>query len=154
MRYFVWGAGVLILAGCTSPFGKPAQDTAPVAAPAPVQAPTKGMPSAAAASADSYDTTSAAERAEAVKKPAAAQARLGTTIASLGDPTMPGFWLKTGLVTAPAKGRVELANGKSAQVELIPSGDASTAGSQLSLPALRLLDVSLTDLPELTVYGS
>lgn len=130
------------------------------AAPAPVEAPAadmsavKPLPKPAAASAEAYDTTTAAERAQAAA-PQAGGARLGTTIASLGDPTQGGFWLKTGLVTAPARGRVVLpATGASVAVDLIPSGAAPGAGSQMSLPALRLLGVGLTDLPQVEVFGS
>ncbi|MBD3787974.1 MAG: hypothetical protein IE922_13580, partial [Sphingomonadales bacterium] len=97
--------------------------------------------------------TTAAERDAARAAPAAADTRLGTTIASLGDPTEAGFWLKTGLVTAPAKGRAVLpATGASVALDLIPSGGVPGAGSQMSLPALRLLGVGLTDLPEVEVY--
>lgn len=74
-------------------------------------------------------------------------------MASLGDPTRPGFWLETPLVEAPAQGRVELAaTGKSAQVELIPIAGAASAGSRISLPAMRLIEAPLTDLATLRVF--
>ena len=44
------------------------------------------------------------------------------------------------------------ANGKSAKVRLIPLGGAG-GGSQVSLPALQLIGVSLTDLPTIEVYS-
>jgi hypothetical protein len=101
---------------------------------------------------DALDTTTQEQRAAAAAKPATAEERLGKTIASLGDPTDPGFWISTSLVSTPAKGRVENpATGKSVQVDLIP---ANEGGSRLSLPAMRLLGVSLTDLPEVVVYKS
>lgn len=147
---------MLALAGCgVGLFDGPrthADEAAPPAVEAPVAAPAP-RPAPAAASAEAYDTTTAAERDAARAAPAAADTRLGTTIASLGDPTEAGFWLKTGLVTAPAKGRAVLpATGASVALDLIPSGGVPGAGSQMSLPALRLLGVGLTDLPEVEVY--
>lgn len=97
------------------------------------------------------DTTSAAERAEATA-PVAGGTSLGQTIASLGDPTEAGFWLRTPLVSAPAKGRVVAAGGASVAVDLLPLEGAPGAGSQISLSALRVLGIALTDLPELSVY--
>jgi hypothetical protein len=143
----------LALAGC-GPLGiggKPAAAPAPVLA-APEAVTVAPLPKPTARAPEEYDTTTPAQRAAAAAAPVAAETRLGTTIASLGDPTDPGFWLKTPLVSAPAKGRVAVAGGGSAQVDLLPSGGAPGSGSQISLPALRLLGVALTDLPELTVY--
>ncbi|MAQ35996.1 MULTISPECIES: D-galactarate dehydratase [Thioclava] len=127
----------------------PATTAAPDAA-APVATP---VPKPSAKTADSFDTTTAEQRAEAAKKPVGGETKLGTTIASLGDPADPGFWVKTGLVKSETPGRIEdPKTGKSAKVTLIPSGKAAGSGSEVSLPALRLLEVPLTDLPELTVY--
>lgn len=98
------------------------------------------------------DTTTSEQKAAAAAPAEKPETRLGTTIASLGDVSEPGFWIKTPLVNAPAKGRIEAANGKSVQVDLIPLDGDAGAGSQVSLPALRLLDVPLTDLPELSVF--
>lgn len=124
---------------------------------APIAAPRGGggLSRPAANTAAELNTTSAEERAAAAAPPAepAGEKKLGTTIASLGDPTEPGFWLKTPLVKAKASGRVvNPANGKSAKVDLIPLSGPSSAGSQLSLPAVQLLGISLTDLPEVEVY--
>jgi hypothetical protein len=56
-------------------------------------------------------------------------------------------------VTELAMGRVEYpANGKSVNAELRPSGGEAGSGSQLSLPAMRLLEAPLTGLPEVIVY--
>ncbi|MDO5370612.1 hypothetical protein [Paracoccus sp. (in: a-proteobacteria)] len=97
---------------------------------------------------------SAAEKAAATQ-PSAAGGRLGTTIASLGDATEGGFWIKTPLVSAPGKGRiVDAASGRSVNVDLIPLPGPASAGSQVSLPALTTLGADLTDLPELEVYRS
>lgn len=144
------GLGLMLGLGACGMIG-PGRAPAPDVVAAPEAA---SVPKPAAATAEAFDTTTAAERAAATAAPKTAGTRLGTTIASLGDPTEEGFWLKTGLVTAPATGRVVLpATGASVSLELIPSGAAPGAGSQMSLPALRLLGVGLTDLPEVEVFG-
>lgn len=111
-------------------------------------------PASTARTQEALDTTTQAQRAQAAA-PAAVQSgatNLGTTIASLGSPTEPGFWLKTPLVSAETMGRVtNKANGKSAAVRLIPIAGPASGGSQMSLPAMRLLEVSLTDLAEVEV---
>lgn len=110
---------------------------------------------ATARTADGFDTSTNAERAEAV---AAAQttsgaAELGTTIASLGAPTEPGFWLKTPLTDRPGKGRVDYPDkGTSVVVDLIPLDVSPGAGSQISLAAMRLIEADLTGLPEVRVF--
>lgn len=99
------------------------------------------------------DRATPAERQAAAAAPATAERRLGSTIASLGDPSMPGFWIKTPLVKSETAGRiVNPANGKSAKVRLLPLPGPAGAGSQVSLSALQLIGVSLTDLPEIEVY--
>lgn len=121
--------------------------TAITRAPAPAPA--------ARASARQLDTTTSEQKAEAAKAPEVKEARLGSTIASLGDPTEGGFWIKTPLVTARGIGRiVNPANGKSARVDLIPLDGPKGGGSQVSLPALQLIGVSLTDLPTIEVFKS
>ena len=101
-----------------------------------------------------FDTTTAADRAAAVAKPEpAGETKLGTTIATLGSPADPGIWLLTPLVSELTMGRAEYAaNGKSVNLELRPSGKEKGAGSQISLPAMRLLDAPLAGLLELSVY--
>lgn len=97
------------------------------------------------------DTATAAEKAAAAA-PAKGGGKLGSTVASLGDATEGGFWIKTPLVKAPAKGRVvNPADGKSANVDLQPLSGGG-AGSQLSLAAMQALGLSLTDLPEVEVW--
>lgn len=114
---------------------------------------TETLAGAAAESAAALNTTTGSERAAAAAAPVAAEQRLGTTVASLGDPSQPGFWVKTPLVQSETNGRiVNPANGKSAKVRLIPLGGAG-GGSQVSLPALQLIGVSLTDLPTLEIYS-
>lgn len=108
----------------------------------------------AAQGAEALNTTTRSERQQAAAAPAGGERRLGTTIASLGDPSQPGFWVKTPLVQSETQGRiVNPANGKSAKVRLIPLGGAAGGGSQVSLPALQLLGVSLTDLPAIEVFA-
>jgi predicted small lipoprotein YifL len=78
---------------------------------------------------------------------------LGTTVASLGDPTAPGLWLETPLVSAETEGRLEAENGNSVEVTLRPSGGEAGSGSRISLMAMQALGLGLTDLPTLTVIA-
>ncbi|WP_169961442.1 hypothetical protein [Oceaniglobus indicus] len=112
-------------------------------------------PSAAARTAEDFDTTTDDQRAAATASAptAAGETRLGETVASLGDPTQPGFWIKSPLVKTAGPGRLENpSNGKTALVELIPLPGEAGGGSQVSLAALRVLDAPITDLPTLVVY--
>lgn len=146
---------ILPFMGCTQIFGPdvlaPGADTI-----RPMARPGDGFeqPSENARTVEEFDTTNADDRAAAlVTEAGAGETRLGRTIASLGDPTKPGFWLETPLVGEPGTGRVEhTETGKSVKVQLIPSGGARTAGSRVSLAAIRLLGVPLTGLPELVVF--
>lgn len=127
-----------------------AASVAPVAAPATRPSSASGLQGGGQTVAQ-LDRTTAAEKA-AASAPATGGGKLGTTIASLGDATESGFWVKTPLVSAPAKGRVvNPANGKAANVDLQPLGGGAS-GSQLSLAAMQALGVSLTDLPEIEVW--
>lgn len=136
------------------PAGRPQAEAAAVPAEVATAAATTvaPVPRPTARTAAELDTTSKEQRAAAAT-PASGGAKLGSTIASLGNPTEPGFWVKTPLVKQATKGRiVNPANGKSANVDLIPLDGPASAGSQVSLAALRLLGVSLTDLPKLDVF--
>lgn len=139
----------------------PAVEAAP-AAPVRVAAPvltageTGGAPLSrpAAARPEAYDQSTAAEKAAATATPAATARRLGETVASLGNPTEQGFWIKTPLARAAGKGRlVDPASGKSVNVDLIPLPGPESGGSQVSLAALQMLGVPLTGLPRLEVYA-
>lgn len=150
---------LVLTAGCSGqglfrPGAMPADavpQTRPVARPDALSGP---PPPPDARTEEQFDTTSAEARAAAAQAPVQAEVSLGTTIASLGDPTRPGFWLETPLVTAQVKGRVVYSpTGKSARVELIPIEGPVTAGSRLSLPAMRLIGAPLTDLPEIQVFS-
>lgn len=157
---------VLCLAACTDPAWQltPQNDDAGLveAAAAASVEPVETLdptppppPPPAARTVEEFDTTSAEDRAAAVAvepEPAGEQS-LGITNISLGPPAQPGIWLETGLVTTLSEGRVENpATGKTVNVELRPSGGPATAGSQLSLAAMRLLDVPLTGLIDVEVY--
>lgn len=78
---------------------------------------------------------------------------LGRTIGSIGDPSEPGLWAATPLVTVERAGRLELQGGKGVNVTLYPNGQPEGSGTQVSLGALQALGVSLTELPELLVFG-
>ncbi|MFC6642604.1 MULTISPECIES: hypothetical protein [Sulfitobacter] len=159
---------VAATAGCstlTESLGMDASQSEPAAASAPTEAPAEAATAPAAAtppaaspiatggsSAEALDTTTAAEREAASRAPASTGAALGTTVVSLGSATEPGLWLKTPLVDAEQPGRVtNPATGKSAAVTLIPLEGPATAGSRMSLPALRLIGASLTDLTTVEV---
>lgn len=149
----------LLLAGCAQIAGITARPTAPQATAAQTSAATAitrapAPRPAARATPAQLDTTTPEQRAAAAQAPATAETQLGTTVGSLGNPGEGGFWIRTPLVRERAQGRiVNPATGKSAQVELIPlTGGGS--GSQVSLPAMQLLEIPLTALPTLEVYRS
>lgn len=130
--------------------GVPAEPevTAAVLAPATAAPP----PPVAAKTAEAFDTTTPEQRAAAAAPATAPTKALGKTVASLGSPTEPGLWLKTPLVKTEVQGRVtNPANGKSSVVTLLPIEGPATAGSRMSLAALRLIGASLTDLTEVEV---
>lgn len=80
--------------------------------------------------------------------------QLGRTIASLGAVGEQGFWLKTPMVLAETEGRIVWAdNGNAVNVTLTPKPGEATAGSQISLAAMRALGIPLTALPELIVFA-
>ena len=165
MRYVVF-LSILALTACAQPptetglpdTGEVADDqTRPQARPEGVAtAALTRPPPTNARTVEEFDTTTIEERAEAAAAPAepAGERSLGTTVASLGDPTVPGFWLETPLVSATEPGRVRYPEtGLSAQVELRPIDGPETAGSRLSLPAMRLIEAPLTDLPTIEVFA-
>ncbi|RGP37898.1 hypothetical protein [Pseudotabrizicola alkalilacus] len=105
----------------------------------------------AGATATTLDTTTEAEKQAALAAPAASGERsLGKVSVSLGSPAEPGIWLRSSLVSAPGKGRVVTASGQSVAVDLLPGQGAA----QLSLPAYVALGLSLTALPEVTVFAN
>ncbi|RXV62123.1 hypothetical protein C6W92_11495 [Roseovarius sp. A46] len=75
-----------------------------------------------------------------------------TTVASLGDVTRPGLWMRTPLVTSPMRGRVsDPRTGRAVVLDLIPLEAEPGAGSRMSLAAYQQLNLPLTALPELRV---
>lgn len=105
---------------------------------------------ARAVSAEMLDKTTAEEKAAALAAPAKGGEReLGRVVVALGSPAEQGIWVSTALVTEKAQGRIVTAAGKSLGLELRPGA----GGAQLSLAAFQALGLSLTDLPEVTVYG-
>lgn len=147
----------VVLIGCTqanrTTVLRPGADTVrPIARPGDT-AGIGATPPENARTAEDFDTTSKDERAAALQ-PAIGARKLGTTIASLGNPAAPGFWLETPLVSENTPGRVVYpATGTSVSVDLIPIGGPKTGGSRISLAAMRLLGAPLTGLPELIVYA-
>jgi len=104
--------------------------------------------------AEALDTTTPAERAAAAAAARAAEGRaLGETLAGLGSPAEPGFWLLTGLTDRVRPGRVTTAAGTALAVELRPSGGPAGAGSLLSLAAIRALGLPLTELAMVQVFA-
>ena len=155
MKY-AWLLPALALGACTE-FQQALTPAvaAPPAATAPTLDPTPPPPPPRSArTVEQFDTTTQEDRAEALAPVnTGGETRLGTTIASLGNPADPGIWLETPLVSALTPGSVKL-NGKTVKVELRPSGGAAGSGSEISLAAMRLLNVPLTDLPTIEVFAN
>lgn len=133
--------------------GEPVQATLPAPSDVETTVETSVEVGGQGNSAEALDTTSEAEKAAATAVSAPTSGLLGETIASLGDPTKEGFWLMTPLVTSERSGRIERSGGAVAAVTLLPSGTAPGSGSQISLAAMRALDLNLTDLATLKVYA-
>ena len=145
----------LALSGCAL-FQKPGGPTAATgpAAPQPATefapAVSTGALGARSVSAASLDKTTAEEKAAALAAPAKGGERaLGKVVVALGPPAEQGIWLSSALIKDKAQGRIVTAAGKSLAVELRPG----TGGALLSLAAFQALGLSLTELPEVTVYG-
>lgn len=144
-----------LISGCAvldrmKPAPKPEAMAPQAEPPAPAPAPVAPVVLGQGQSAQALDTTTAAEKAAALAAPVAGAERvLGKVAVSLGSPAEAGFWLRSPLVSAAGKGRIETAGGQSVAVDLLPGN----SGAQLSLAAFRALGLSLTDLPEVTVYG-
>ncbi|SMY07770.1 D-galactarate dehydratase [Flavimaricola marinus] len=168
MKHTIPLAGLALaftLSGCTeaqfTEFFSPGSGTEG-AVPASVDVPPETLdptppppPPPTANTADEFDTTTAEDRAAALAVPEpAGEQSLGTTLATLGDPADPGIWMETPLVTELVMGRVEVtATGKTVVLELRPSGGEVGSGSEISLPAMRLLEIPLTAIQELAVFA-
>jgi hypothetical protein len=120
----------------------------PTLRPTPESAlPTNGITVEAAAK------TSPAALADATKPIIRPEQDKGLTIAALGLLDRDGFWLRTPLVSAEAKGRVVVeATGASVNVVLLPNGGEAGAGSQISIAAMQVLAIPITALTEIRVF--
>lgn len=144
MKYLLPFA-ILGLGGCAGLGLTPATQPAP-----PPETSVAPPPPPAARTVEQFDTTTEAQRAAASAASSSGR-ELGTVVATLGDPSQPGFWVETTLVSSPGTGRIELVTtGQSVEVELRPVAQGS---ARVSLAAWRLLDVALTDLAEITVFA-
>ncbi|MEM9426368.1 MAG: hypothetical protein AAGA06_06670 [Pseudomonadota bacterium] len=147
MRYTLLPA-LLALAACGSiPDFRPPQSQ-PTSIESPGALP---PPPVDARTIEDFDTTTVEQREAATSTTVQDDANsLGTTVASLGDASSPGFWLESPLVSAPTPGRVRNpATGRTVSVELRPAPGGS---SRISLAALRLLEAPLTELVTLEVF--
>lgn len=146
----------LLLAGCadfalTPPNGGQTAAPTPAAAPAPTS--TRPPLTGAPRTVDDFDVASADERQAAVAAPTPSAGSIGTTVASLGDPARPGFWMETPLVSSPQRGSVLYRpTGRRLNLDLIPIDGPASGGSRLSLSAMRMLDAPLTGLPRVDVF--
>ena len=140
--------GFVILAGCSvnkapppaPPSAQPEQNTTRILSGTGTLTP-----------ASTLDVASATERAAAKSSAQNGRQLLGVTVAALGNPAQTGFWIKTSLVDEQTKGQIaSAANGAKVTLTLIPLEAAG--GSQLSLSAMRMLQVPLTSLVEVKVY--
>jgi hypothetical protein len=146
----------LTLSGCAL-FQKDGGGPRSITGPAEPQPATEFAPAVAtttlgarAVSAEALDKTTAEEKAAALAAPAAGGEReLGRVVVALGPPAEQGIWLSSALVKEKTQGRIVTAAGKSLAVELRPG----TGGALLSLAAFQALGLSLTELPQVTVYG-
>lgn len=78
---------------------------------------------------------------------------LGTTVATLGLLEREGFWLSTPLVRQAVPGRVVYeATGAAANVMLVPNGAAAGSGSQISIAAMQVMGIPITELARLRVF--
>lgn len=110
------------------------------------------LPTGTATTPEALDQSTEVERKKAKQVSAAGQ-NLGQTVASLGRPSEAGFWLKTPLVKVETPGQIrDRATGNAVAVRLIPIDGPVTAGSRMSLTAMRALNVGLSELVTVDVY--
>lgn len=74
-----------------------------------------------------------------------------STVASLGDPSLPGLWMETPLVAAEQSALIRSNRNTQVVVTLKPVVGAETSGSRLSIGAMRALGLPLTELAEVQV---
>lgn len=142
------------LDGASGPFGEAPEEEVVIGTPEPLPTgadasavPPPGVTNSAAA----LDTVSDADKDAARSAAAAANGgALGEVTVSLGDPSDPGLWIKSALVTTEQPGTVRTGAGDAIAVTLRPVG-AGTGGAQISLSALQALGLSLTGLHPVTL---
>lgn len=143
---------VLALSACGA-VQNPLSQAEPAAEPAP-SAPLDAKDGALDGASEGQEPSTVLQRQDDTPNATPASGLLGETVVALGDPVKPGFWLKTPLVTAEQSGILERAGGATVQVTLLPLGGAPTGGSQISLAAMRSLDIGLTELVTLKVFSN
>ncbi|MGR3758764.1 hypothetical protein ACUXV3_01320 [Roseobacteraceae bacterium NS-SX3] len=110
--------------------------------------------SAAAPQSAPAGTEPAATEAEAAAPEAGSGAGYSgsaTTVAALGDPSVPGLWMETPLVGSEQRARVRGPSGAEVTLLLKPIPGEATAGSRLSIEAMRALGAPVTELVEVQV---
>lgn len=146
-RFIVLSA--VCLGGCVSlPFGKTVEPSTPEIINSFVPPPYEGVRPQMRPTVLGSDT---AEVVKLGKVETPDSKTIGATVASLGDATQPGIWIKTPLVTAPQRGMIVTASGATVEADFIPLMASDTAGSQISIAAMLALGLSLTDLPVVTL---
>ncbi|OUD08715.1 hypothetical protein BVC71_12360 [Marivivens niveibacter] len=146
LRVVFMSFSILAAVGCAE-LPEELAEPAPTSNVESLDNPIAPAPPPMARTAEQFDTTSATDRAQAVQA-ASGGAKLGTVTATLGSPTDPGIWVKTPLVDAVTVGKVDY-NGTTINVELRPADGAS----QISLPAMRLLNAPLAGLITIDVFN-
>lgn len=102
---------------------------------------------------DTATNVTDAEIAKASKPTVRPEQDKGLTIASLGLLNEDGFWLSTPLVKTKVEGRAVVEKtGASVNLILLPNGEPAGSGSQLSIAAMQVLGVPITELVELRVF--
>ncbi|MTJ03556.1 MAG: hypothetical protein FH759_02515 [Sediminimonas qiaohouensis] len=92
------------------------------------------------------------EEGAAASVDTAALRSLGTSVATLGDPSRPGLWVETPLTDTRTRGRAVLADGgQGVDLDLIPA--PGTGGSRMSPAAMRALGLPLSALAEVELFG-
>lgn len=119
---------------------------------------TQATVSAPVADGDAQDATRPQSRPGTQEEGAAASVdtaalrSLGTSVATLGDPSRPGLWVETPLTDTRTRGRAVLADGgQGVDLDLIPA--PGTGGSRMSPAAMRALGLPLSALAEVELFG-
>lgn len=125
--------------------------------PTPSAPTVPGAPLSAMAPQDTLDTVAtdqtATSQGGAIAAAGAVSGFTGraSTIATLGDPAIPGLWMETPLVSTEQRARLRSPKGNEVTVTLKPISGAASAGSRLSISAMRALGAPLTELVEVQV---